>query len=72
MKGPLYYCDPEKNTECSKETCAYRDGEFPYCNLTTNPRYAHTNVDGEPLQAVGAFETLSDEEMERIKRGRIL
>ena len=22
-EGTLYYCDPEKNTECKKNSCAY-------------------------------------------------
>lgn len=33
----LFWCDPEKNTECTKECCHINGGP---CWLTTNKEYA--------------------------------
>ena len=32
----LYYCDPEKNTECPKTNCHINGGD---CRLTTHRKY---------------------------------
>lgn len=52
-KKPLYYCDPEKNVECSKSNCKLSDGsKFQDCELTSHPEYAKTDADGNPIEYV--------------------
>ena len=36
----LYYCDPEKNTECPKTHCHINGGD---CRLTTHRKYRRKN-----------------------------
>lgn len=59
-KEPLYYCDPEKNVECSKRGCFYANGQFPLCKRTSNPAYAKTDADGKPMEAPYKFDTLPE------------
>lgn len=47
----IYRCDPNKNKECTKESCRI------YCNHTTNPEYS---VDGKKYK----WNPLTDEDME--------
>jgi hypothetical protein len=47
MKSPLYSCDPEKNINCTKESCYISAGP---CSSTTKPEYAFTNENGEPIK----------------------
>lgn len=43
-----YYCDPFKNTECSKTSCFLRGGS---CELTNKIEYAMLNGRGLPVEA---------------------
>lgn len=47
----LYWCDPEKNTECQKKGCAYlltrADGGI--CSATFRREYAREYENGEPM-----------------------
>lgn len=47
MKQPLYLCDPEKNINCTKESCYINSGP---CSSTTKPEFAFTNENGEPIK----------------------
>lgn len=51
----LYKCDPEKNVECSKGNCFYRNfGGAPAgeCKSTTNPDLAITDKNGKPVEEI--------------------
>ncbi len=46
-----YFCDPEKNTECTKETCACNpanEGWEDACKTTSKKEYAKLDENGEP------------------------
>lgn len=63
-KATLYWCDPEKNTECKKRACAYR---FPrmrggLCKATFRRAFARTDESGVPM----VYPTLE----EKMKNGR--
>lgn len=45
---PVYICDPEKNTSCSKEGCKI----FHLCRCTSNKEFAKTGENGKPIVAV--------------------
>lgn len=45
---PVYICDPEKNTSCTKEGCMI----FHLCRCTTNKEFAKTGENGKPIVAV--------------------
>ena len=54
MQRTYYKCDPEKNTECKKRSCALvkRRGKNPgECSATDNPDFAMLNEDGKPIVA---------------------
>lgn len=42
-KVVFYECDPNKNTECNRDTCRSDDGEadsaFGFCSKTLNPAF---------------------------------
>ena len=48
----LYYCDPEKNTECKKRGCAYifTRLEGGVCCATLHREYARTDEKGNPVE----------------------
>lgn len=52
-EGPaiLYYCDPEKHTECSKRSCAYvpTKEEGGICCATFRRAFARTDENGVPM-----------------------
>ena len=50
VKTILYICDPEKNTECSKEECHINGGQ---CRCTEDSRYAKRINNGKLLIALG-------------------
>lgn len=51
-KPPLYLCDPEKNTECNKNTCAANpDAKYAVCDRTSKREYAATDKNGESIPA---------------------
>lgn len=47
----LYYCDPEKNTECRKMGCAhlFTRTEGGVCFITFQREFARTDGNGRPL-----------------------
>lgn len=47
----LYYCDPEKNTECRKIYCGYllELAEGGVCAATFDRRFAREYSDGTPM-----------------------
>lgn len=47
-KFPLYFCDPNKNTECKKKGCLYTVGEYKYCDATSRREFAQLDENGEP------------------------
>lgn len=47
MKQPLYLCNPEKNVNCTKESCYTNNGP---CSSTTKPEFAFTNENGESIK----------------------
>ena len=51
-KAPMYYCDPAKNTDCSKQHCFYSDRP-PFtnqdCKATMNADCALTDPSGNPV-----------------------
>ena len=49
-KSPLYHCDPEKNTKCSKTFCSLITGFQGLCRYTQDIRYAATDDDGNPIE----------------------
>lgn len=44
---PIYFCDPEKNTECSKTGCVINGGP---CRRTANVNYAVRDKNGFPVE----------------------
>lgn len=55
-KSYLYECDPDKNTECSKEACFVKGGE---CHLTSYPEYASKSEEVRTLhELMGIKEAL--------------
>lgn len=48
MDKDLWYCDPDKNTECKKGSCFINGGP---CMYTTNEECAY-EIDGEKLRRV--------------------
>lgn len=53
-KVTVYYCDPEKNVDCSKTYCKGKGdaAKWPECEFTSHPEYAKTDADGKPLEYV--------------------
>jgi len=47
----VYYCDPEKNTECRKICCAHKMTilEGGTCFITYDLKFARTDANGEPV-----------------------
>ena len=47
----VYYCDPEKNTECRKRHCAHclTILEGGVCFITMRREFARTDANGEPV-----------------------
>lgn len=45
----LYLCDPDKNTECSKTHCKYKNSKGAECGNTSKREYAALNENGEPI-----------------------
>ena len=47
----LYYCDPEKNTECRKTGCAHvlTKTEGGVCFITLREEYARLDSNGRPM-----------------------
>ena len=47
----LYWCDPEKNTECAKRICKYvlTKEEGGVCEATFQPAFARTDENGKPM-----------------------
>ena len=47
----MYYCDPDKNTECKKRMCAHclTILEGGVCFITMHREYARTDANGEPV-----------------------
>lgn len=43
-----YFCDPEKNTECTKTFCAYKPDHIAGCFATSKKDCARTDFNGEP------------------------
>ena len=51
-RPPAYLCDPGKNTECNKNTCAANpDAKYRSCRLTLQKEYAKLDEKGEPIPA---------------------
>lgn len=50
-KAIMYYCDPEKNTECRKIGCAHTMTleEGGVCFITMQREYARTDENGDPV-----------------------
>lgn len=48
-----YFCDPERNKECTKEGCFLRDGP---CYCTTHPEFAMIGPYGKPVIAAEGSE----------------
>ena len=50
-KATLYWCDPEKNTECRKTGCRYllTPEEGGVCEATFRRAFARTDPDGVPM-----------------------
>ena len=55
-KCPLYLCNPDKNVNCSKESCAFLYPGFGECRHTTNPQNAETNENGTLARIMSADE----------------
>lgn len=53
----LYFCDPEKNTQCEKDEC-YSKGRDGKCTL--NIEFAKLNAKGKPIIALGVNYTEDD------------
>lgn len=47
-KLPLYFCDPNKNTECKKTSCLYAVGKYKECDATSHREFAQLDENGEP------------------------
>ena len=48
----LYRCDPIKNKQCKKTSCAYnKEAKYHFCKLTTDRRYARLDDKGEPIES---------------------
>lgn len=45
--GPVYICDPAKNTSCTKEGCKI----FRWCRCTINKEFSKTDENGKPIVA---------------------
>ena len=47
----LYWCDPEKNTECRKMICRHvlTLAEGGVCEATFNPAFALLDENGQPM-----------------------
>lgn len=47
----MYYCDPEKNTECRKRMCAhlYTLTEGGVCFITMKREFARNDANGNPV-----------------------
>lgn len=47
----VYYCDPEKNKECRKRSCAHclTITEGGTCFITFKREFARTDANGEPV-----------------------
>lgn len=46
----LFCCDPEKNKECKKTSCAYNKfAKFQSCKATTDYRFAQLDDKGNPI-----------------------
>lgn len=50
-EATLYWCDPEKNTECRKSGCRYvlRPCEGGVCEATFRRAFARTDENGMPM-----------------------
>lgn len=50
-QATLYWCDPEKNTECRKSSCKYllTPGEGGVCEATFRRAFARTDGNGVPM-----------------------
>lgn len=47
----LYLCDPDKNKQCKKTSCAYnKEAKYHFCKLTSDRRYAQLDDKGEPIE----------------------
>lgn len=79
---PIYICNPEKNTKCSKSGCytnphpAYLDRSF--CSSTRFPEFAMLDTDGNPIIDGGSndFRLMTNEkyrtQIEEISKGHIV
>lgn len=63
-----FYCDPAKNNPCPKTNCRHNPAAINReCDLTTNPLYALTDVNGIPIEVeVSQFFALWDEIPDKI------
>lgn len=55
-KFPLYYCDPDKHTECVKTSCLYGNGKYRHCDATSHREYAEFDENGEPKVKYASLE----------------
>lgn len=50
MVDALFCCDPEKNKECKKTSCAYNKfAKHQSCKATTDYRFAQLDDKGNPI-----------------------
>ena len=50
MVEALFCCDPEKNKECKKTSCAYnKSAKYQSCKATTDYRFAQLDDKGNPI-----------------------
>ena len=64
----LYVCDVKKNKKCRKTGCMTCGTIQRVCELTTEPKYAKTDENGDPIIAYARIE---GEELDGGKKIRI-
>lgn len=51
QRTTLYLCDPEKNTDCRKNSCEHNPlSAFPVCKATKYPEFAKLDESGKPIR----------------------
>ena len=69
-ESTLYWCDPEKNTECRKTSCRYvlRKCEGGVCAATFRRAFARLDENGVPMvYDMSHFKAIKEEALKRLK-----
>lgn len=51
--GPIYICDPAKNTQCHKTCCKSLHPAYGMCEYTRHAEFAETDKQGRPIEVKG-------------------